>query len=358
MTPEQLVAEQKKLEVSVWSRAVSTQEHFNQMILQVRNHLLTLVTAIVGAAALIHQKDISITVFGYNFSAAALLCGAGLFIILAFYVTEKGYHNLLIGAVEHAEELETRLDPMVSGIRLGHSISAASKKPILFMKLESAPRIRFFYGILCALFGVAFFVFITAKASPSIANDPQAGTKALKLFQQSGAYTYVLDEVVSLAEAYVDANVNAWDKSNAVAVFDIDETALSTWEILSTGAFTWDASRFNNFVLAGRGKQMESTHHLYEKLKALGIPIVFLTSRSESLREATAKNLHAEGFDGYEELIMKPMGSSVSTKEFKQAHRNRIRGSGKKIVLAIGDQLADIEPEQKTGQFLLPNPFY
>jgi len=312
MTPEALVAEQKKLEVSVWIRGVGTQEHFNQMILQVRNHLLTLVTAIVGAAALIIQKDIFIPIGCYSVHVDSFLFTAGLFIILGFYVTEKGYHNLLVGAVKHAAALENQLDPLVSGIKLGQSISAASKAKILFMSLRSAQRIRLFYAILSALFiGAAYVtaqgvpnagskldgaVAPTVKTSSVVPNDPSAGTRALKKFYQSGAYYYLVEEVTTAAEGYVDSHLGGLDRTNAVAVFDVDDTALSTWEILLSGEFTWDATRFKDFISAGRGKRIEPTLRLFQKIKASGVAIVFVTGRSEELRGATEHNLVGEGF--------------------------------------------------------------
>jgi len=356
MTPEALVAEQKKLEVSVWVRVISTQEHFNQMIIQVRNHLLTLVTAIVGAAALILQKDIYLPIFSWEVHATCFLFIAGLFIILAFYITEKGYHNLLVGAVKHAEGLETQLAPAVCGVGLSQSISKASAAPILFMALKSAYRLRLFYGILCALFISAAVA--TTQIAPSIPNNTAAGTKALKQFEQSGAYALLLEEVVELAESYIDANAASLDLEIAVAVFDIDETVLSTWDILLSGEFTWDAIRFRNFVIAGKCRRIEPTFRLYNKIKESGIPVIFITSRSEDLRDATAKNLSSEGFTEYKDLIMKPTGSGTSTKEFKARARAELRKAGKQIFLAIGDQITDLDTSPKKGQFLLPNPFY
>jgi len=55
---------------------------------------------------------------------------------------------------------------------------------------------------------------------------------------------------------------------------------------------------------------------------------------------------------------MKPSDSRATTKDFKDAARKQLRASGKTIFLSIGDQIDDLDPTAKTGNFLLPNPFY
>jgi hypothetical protein len=375
MTPEALMVEQKKLEVSVWTRTIATQEHFNQLILQARNHLLTLVTAIAGAAALLLQKDISLSFCSLSLHVASLLFLAGLVVLFGFYLTEKGYHNLLVGAVKHAEALESQLEPSIKGIQLCQRITASSHSKIFFIPWNSTWRIRVFYLVIAGLFVTAFFVTARglrsgeskattgvvdgggASATLAIPNDPAAGTKALKKFFQTGAYALILEEIISAAESYVELHMPSVDRRNSIAIFDIDDTALSTWEILLSGEFTWDSARFRNFVGAGKGKRIAPTQRLFSKIKSLGIPIIFLTSRSEDLREATLKNLRDEGFEGFAELVMKPVQSSVSTREFKSSARHRLRESGKVIFLCVGDQVDDLDDSTK-GNFLLPNPFY
>jgi predicted secreted acid phosphatase len=84
---------------------------------------------------------------------------------------------------------------------------------------------------------------------------------------------------------------------------------------------------------------------------------VFITSRTEDLRDATARNLRSEGFEGYAQLIMKSP-DSPSTKVFKSDARARLVASGKIILMNVGDQLDDLDSSTVKGNFLLPNPFY
>jgi hypothetical protein len=372
--------EKAQLELQVWTKIISTQEHFNQMILNVRNHFLTIVAAVIGAAALTYQRNLTVSVFGFNANVASLLLLSALIIVVAFYVTEAGYYHMLVGAVEHAQRVENILAANLSVMGLTESIKAGSHARILFRRMDSTSRMRAFYGILGVLFTVAAIVSFWAApesrgASPTapvqapkvsvpaattayVPNDPSAGTKSLKKFYHSGAYLAVFDNVIKAAEHYADEHAVGLDRSKAVAIFDVDDTSLSTWEILESGEFTWDAQRFNAFVEGGKGKRLEPALRMFAKLKSLGVPVVFLTSREERLRSVTEKNLNSEGFAGFAELVMKPDGARVSTRDFKDAAREKIKSSGRTIFLSLGDHMEDLDAPQTAGNFLVPDPFY
>jgi hypothetical protein len=60
--------------------------------------------------------------------------------------------------------------------------------------------------------------------------------------------------------------------------------------------------------------------------------------------------------------VMKPIGLKVkSAADYKAPERAKIAAAGYTIIANMGDQPSDLaggHPDERAGQFLLPNPFY
>ena len=69
-----------------------------------------------------------------------------------------------------------------------------------------------------------------------------------------------------------------------------------------------------------------------------------------------ALNLRKVGFDGWQELVLKPGG--IGTLDYKAGERKRIEGEGYDIVVNVGDQESDLDGGYADRGFKLPNPFY
>jgi hypothetical protein len=152
-----------KLQLEAWKTTVQVQQHFNDIELKIRGLALTVLTAVLGAAALAVRDGTEIEVFGLDIKLGAAVLGAGLIAWVAFYfVDQVWYHRLLIGAVRHAETLEDLLEPNVPGVRLSHSISAASPYEVEWgawrakvrFTLHSSHKLRLFYGVVAGLLAV------------------------------------------------------------------------------------------------------------------------------------------------------------------------------------------------------------
>jgi predicted secreted acid phosphatase len=88
--------------------------------------------------------------------------------------------------------------------------------------------------------------------------------------------------------------------------------------------------------------------------------VFFLTGRGEAERAATEQNLRGQGFEGWQELILRKAGQRSSTAlEFKSAERARIVAQGYRIVLNVGDQWSDLRgtPEAEYS-VKYPDPYY
>ena len=67
--------------------------------------------------------------------------------------------------------------------------------------------------------------------------------------------------------------------------------------------YNW--STFSAYLKEASAPALPETQRLYKRLQELGIKPVILTGRREDKREATATNLAAAGYTGYEKLLLK-----------------------------------------------------
>lgn len=86
--------------------------------------------------------------------------------------------------------------------------------------------------------------------------------------------------------------------------------------------------------------------------------LFFITGRGEASRAHTEDNLTREGYSGWQQLYLKPAGSTLTTVAYKTGAREDIEKQGYKIIANIGDQYSDLAGGHSASAFKLPNPFY
>jgi predicted secreted acid phosphatase len=207
--------------------------------------------------------------------------------------------------------------------------------------------------------------FITVSTQPANVGDAKIAALA---YHDSGAYDRDLAIVADQAKAWI-ASRAASAKQPAV-VLDVDETALSNWEVLRRDDFgrpvpgpcdpnldtpcgwaAWD--------LLGRDPAIAPTLAVFQQARALNVPVFFITGRPESQRAATERNLQAVGFTGYARLNLVPPGAHfASAADFKAPIRAGIEQDGYTIIANMGDQPSDLIGGHAEKKFLLPDPFY
>ncbi len=207
--------------------------------------------------------------------------------------------------------------------------------------------------------------FITVASQP--ANVGDARTVALK-YHDSGEYAQGLAQVAGQADDWLQTR--AVSASRPALVLDIDETALSNWEVIKRDDFGRPIAGPCNPALdapcgwaawdqLARDTAIEPTLQLFQRARALDVAVFFITGRPENQRRATERNLAAVGFKGYDKLYMVPNGAHfTSAADFKAPVRAEIEQRGYTIIENMGDQPSDLLGGHAEKKFLLPDPFY
>ncbi len=139
-------------------------------------------------------------------------------------------------------------------------------------------------------------------------------------------------------------------------VFDIDETALSSYANLD--AVDFSSSGLVPGAASGGLPAIEPTRDLYDLAVSKGVTPFFITGRPDALQSVAETNLQQAGYDSPQTVITKPSGAGT-TIEYKSGERARIENElGYKILINIGDQDSDLAGGHAVRPFKLPNPFY
>ncbi len=187
-------------------------------------------------------------------------------------------------------------------------------------------------------------------------------------YYDSGAYLTDLELAAAPAIAWITEEAPRVDRP--AVVFDIDETALSNWEVIKANDFgrvidgpcdklpegpcgwlAWD--------LRAQSTVIQPTMDIFTTARDRGVAIFFITGRDETQRAATERNLRAVGYTGYTQLTMEPPGAHyVSAADFKAPQREQIEQRGYTIIANVGDQPSDLDGGFAEQTYLLPDPFY
>jgi predicted secreted acid phosphatase len=206
---------------------------------------------------------------------------------------------------------------------------------------------------------------VTNPAQPPNVGDAIIAAAAYK---ESGAYDRDVAAVAQQAADWIGERAPSVPRP--ALVLDIDETALSNWEVITRDNFGRPISGPCDLALdgpcgwaawdqLGRDPAIVPTVRVFEKARAMTVAVFFITGRPEDQREATEKNLIVAGYGGYEKLYTVPNGARFSSAtDFKAPIRAEIERAGYTIIANMGDQPSDLFGGHAERMFLLPNPFY
>jgi putative acid phosphatase of HAD superfamily subfamily IIIB len=204
---------------------------------------------------------------------------------------------------------------------------------------------------------------------------------ALRNFHDSGVYDTELAQIDKIAEKAVLRSVHKGDfrshkggrfhkghgraraahdhghNKKLALVLDIDETSLSNYNAIQLDNFTFGTNSQRE-AIDETGVKIQPTLDLFNLAKQNGVAVFFITGRRENTRAHTESNLHNQGYDGWQQLFLKPDASTDTTVQYKSGARATIEGQGYHIVANVGDQYSDLAGGHEDVGFKLTNPFY
>jgi acid phosphatase len=183
---------------------------------------------------------------------------------------------------------------------------------------------------------------------------------------RGGRYDEDVAKVVADARAWLEQQAETAVKP-AIAL-DIDETSLSNWpayrlngwgRVVNGGCdLEYGPCGLRAWQALGQSKAIAPTLALSRRARELGIAVFFISGRPPNLREATERNLKAEGYE-WTGVILLPEGAQfASAVDFKAPERRKLTEQGYTVVLSLGDQQSDLTGGYAERTFKLPNPVY
>ncbi len=130
--------------VDIWKKAVEVQQHFNDIELRIRNYVITLVVAVLGAAGIAVKEHLP----GLA-SVVVLFGGVGVF--LFWMMDALWYHRLLIGAVSQTQFIEHRFGRHLPELSLTEAIGKASPVRLWKLRIHSTQKLWAFYIVIALL---------------------------------------------------------------------------------------------------------------------------------------------------------------------------------------------------------------
>ncbi|MDR3749891.1 MAG: HAD family acid phosphatase [Terracidiphilus sp.] len=176
-----------------------------------------------------------------------------------------------------------------------------------------------------------------------------------------GCYTRDLDLQADRAIAFLRQRAaHRRPQEKLALILDIDETSLSNYQEMTKADFTYDSKTFNAWVDTAQAPAIAGTLRLTREAQRLGVSVFFLTGRPKAQRDVTERNLRAQGFQNWQQLILRsPAQASATALAYKSVARAGIAAQGYSLVLNVGDQWSDLKgnPEAEFS-IKYPDPYY
>jgi acid phosphatase len=176
-----------------------------------------------------------------------------------------------------------------------------------------------------------------------------------------GCWTHDQDAQADRAIAFLQQRaVHRHGREKLALILDIDETTLSNYQEELSADFAYNKPVFDAWVETAQATAIAGTLRLYKEAQRLGVSVIFITGRDDGQRGATERNLRGQGFDHWQELVMRPADhGSQSIGEFKQAARRQMVAKGYTLALNVGDQWSDLKGKPE-AEFSVkyPDPYY
>ncbi|MCJ7649469.1 MAG: hypothetical protein MUP85_12705 [Candidatus Lokiarchaeota archaeon] len=200
---------------------------------------------------------------------------------------------------------------------------------------------------------------IIPSCSPKIANLRTA-KDIVKDYYESGKYDEEMNEIIKKAkEKFSKLEIEKSASGGSAVIFDVDDTALSNYEISKRLDFGYDKKIIDEWVLSAQLPAIKQTKELYDYLKSKNVKLIFLTGRFIEEYDATFKNLISQGYTGFDTLIVRnEREKKINSQIFKSGVRENLTKAGYDIIGTVGDQWTDLNGPYTGIRIKFPNYLY
>lgn len=146
---------------------------------------------------------------------------------------------------------------------------------------------------------------------------------------------------------------------NAAVVFDVDETAITSYDFYKKWDFAYVPRYFDMWVDSAKAPAIPSVLDLYNYLLKRNFKVIFVTGRKDFQYMSTFNNLVNAGYARFDTLITKGVEYVGQTAEkFKSEKRTELVENGYSIAGTVGDQWSDLNGPHHGIQVKIPNYLY
>lgn len=175
----------------------------------------------------------------------------------------------------------------------------------------------------------------------------------LTYYIKSGKYLKDVNKICKEGIKYINA---LQVKENDIAIFDVDDTCLSSVQYYLKYDFSYSAGRYLKYCKQNVLPAIPVVLDLYQACLKKGLDIYILTARFVQEKEITELNLNKSGYDNYKQIIMRKI--NIPSSEYKLRKKKALTNLGKHIIINVGDQISDGIGNYEDKFVKIPNPFY
>lgn len=178
----------------------------------------------------------------------------------------------------------------------------------------------------------------------------------VKAYYESGKFD---EEVNSIIENAKNEFEKIKFKENSAVIFDVDETALSNYELAERMGFGYVYKMNKEWNAEMKAPAIKQVKELYDYLLNRGAHIIFLTGRNIPEYEVTYGNLVKAGYTVFDTLITQRENEyKMRAQGFKTSKRKELTEKGYEIIATVGDQWSDLNGDYHGIQVKIPNYLY
>lgn len=213
-------------------------------------------------------------------------------------------------------------------------------------------------SLFLAVLGLFSFATSDTPEPQRLLKDPRLMANAWFAFSAEKSACYLQTYRLAMAELPNRLKANAKSGKKAAIVTDLDETALdnSAWALRVMLEGTDYPTYWAEWEKAGVAPAFPGAVAFFQKAKALGIPVFYISNRKAENLDGTIRNLRNLGFPNADSahIMLKTTTSN------KVARRAEVL-KNHNIIMLLGDNLADFDgaweeaPAEKRGQLVLEN---